>query len=112
MIDSLEKTSLEEEGTALEYGRRSISPTKRDSFSSNHYEHRHPSASPPKPRTLPQRGAVNNLFAPAPERSISEAAVDEKEGDATITNVARRNVNGREPRMLPFPPNQGTHIFF
>jgi len=65
MIDSLEKTSLEEEGTALEYGRRSISPTKRDSFSSNHYEHRHPSASPPNPRTLPQRGAVNNLFCPS-----------------------------------------------
>ncbi|KAJ3495234.1 hypothetical protein NLJ89_g10658 [Agrocybe chaxingu] len=101
MVESLERTKqLEEEERS-----RSTSPTKM------HQRERRPSnasASPSKhSRPLPQRGNVSDLFA-MPDNQIagteSEAAVEEKEGDATITGVAKRNVHGREPRMLPFPP--------
>ncbi|KAF9526331.1 hypothetical protein CPB83DRAFT_908443 [Crepidotus variabilis] len=117
LIESLERSSsaqsgMDEEGTTSEYnGRRSLSPTKLSGngnhFSSNQHHSNYVSASP-KPhggRALPARGTVNNLFSPA--QMEAEIAVEEKEDDPTIKQVARKNIHGREPRMLPFPPTHG-----
>jgi hypothetical protein len=82
-------------------------PTRNASFSSNHHKDLPPTPSPSKShRSLPPRGLVNDLFNPA--AVDSDTAVQTKEDDTTIKGVAKRNVNGREPRMLPFPPTQGT----
>ena len=96
MVESLENASP----IHSDSGNGHVSPTKYDSFSSNHH---HSVESPTKHhRSLPHRGSVNDLFNPT--NGDSDVAVDEKEEDNTIKNVAKRNLHGREPRMLPFPP--------
>lgn len=120
LIDSLERSSSTrsgmEEGTMSESqsGRRSLSPTKLSGnrFSSNQHHHSNfISAPPPKPpggRPLPTRAAVNNLFSPTAVEA--HVAVEEKEHHPTIKQVAKKNVHGREPRMLPFPPTQSAML--
>lgn len=99
MIDSFENVSP----IHSDSGNGHVSPTRssarHDSFSSNH----HSIESPTKcHRPLPHRGSVNDLFNST--NGDSDVAVGEKEEDNTIKNVAKRNLRGREPRMLPFPP--------
>ena len=117
MVDSLEKSAsgsapgsptkgsryglaleLDEEGTASASASASASSEvvgNRMSIAKHGHEHA------PHGRGLPHRGSVNDLFG------ADAALVQEKEardGGVLQAGVARRNVNGREPRMLPFPP--------
>ncbi|KAF8173079.1 hypothetical protein BJ912DRAFT_1147973 [Pholiota molesta] len=86
---------LDEEGTASS---RSSSPTKASFI-------RPTDGSPSKyagGRALPQRPSVNDLFA--------DREVEAKETDETIMRVAKKNVKGREPRLLPFPPTASANL--
>lgn len=127
MVNEFERTTstdnygLDEEGTASSMsGSRSASPSKVGQHTT------HADQSPSKHssrRALPQRPRVNDLFSgpslgpnsvliPNHNGSTSTAStpggnsaeVEVKEQDKTITRVAKRNINGREPRLLPFPP--------
>lgn len=122
MVDEFERATsttdaagkgFEEEGTASS---RSASPTKMNANATSRRM-----GSPSKNtsgRVLPHRPSVNDLFrAPsaavhralpgehsaASTPNVSDKDVDEKEHDETITRVAKRNINGREARLLPFP---------
>ncbi|KAH9481982.1 hypothetical protein JR316_0006512 [Psilocybe cubensis] len=64
-----------------------------------------------KAKALPQRGGVVNLFEEGQRRGHDEPIKqrqpldkEEEDKDSTIVGLARKNVNGREPRLLPFPP--------
>ncbi|KAF9475473.1 hypothetical protein BDN70DRAFT_883672 [Pholiota conissans] len=100
MVDELERSSgrdLEEEGTASS---RSSSPTKSAFINV---------PGSPSKRALPHRPSVNDLFSGGSNTSsapslMTDKEVVAKEMDETITHVAKRNVLGREPRLLPFPP--------
>lgn len=112
MVDSLEKSSgsapgsptkgsryglgldLEEEGTAS-----ASASASSEAVGTSMTKHGHEHAA--HGRGLPHRGSVNDLFG------ADAASVQEKEardGGVLQAGVARRNVNGREPRLLPFPP--------
>ena len=117
MVDSLEKSAsatgsapgsptkgsryglgleLDEEGTA---SASSEVAGNRTSITKHGHEHA------AHGRGLPHRGSVNDLF------SVDAALVQEKEardGGVLQGGVARRNVNGREPRLLPFPPGKSS----
>jgi len=117
MVDSLEKSAsatgsapgsptkgsryglgleLDEEGTAS-----ASSEVAGNRMSITKHGHEHAAHG----RGLPHRGSVNDLF------SVDAALVQEKEardGGVLQGGVARRNVNGREPRLLPFPPGMSS----
>jgi len=104
IVSSLEEklsgSGLEEEGSASESGAekpRSSSPVKQSGGE--------------RKRALPQRGGVVDLFSSsdpsAPEKhgANSKELKEEEDKDTLIQGLAKKNANGREPRMLPFPPN-------
>ncbi|KAF9553141.1 hypothetical protein CPC08DRAFT_822484 [Agrocybe pediades] len=85
LISSLEEkinangSGVEEEGSASESSaekERAASPVKTK-------------------KALPPRGGVVDLFSPP----------SQEEKDTPIQGLAKKNINGREPRLLPFPPN-------
>lgn len=87
---------------------RSESPTKQPASKESFVmDHHHPiTPSPTKSsRPLPHRPTVSDLFSST--NADSDISAEEKEDDPTIKNVAKRNVYGREPRLLPFPPTHG-----
>ncbi|KAF8149095.1 hypothetical protein B0H34DRAFT_811661 [Crassisporium funariophilum] len=103
MIDSLERTAssgsfdFDEDGSGSasesDLARRSgsVSPSKQTR--GQHHQQ----------RSLPTRGSVNDLFGAGGSGGTGvEREIEQK--DSTITAHARRNVNGREARLLPFPP--------
>ena len=122
MVDSLEKSTsatgsapgsptkgsryglgleLEEEGTASASASAS-SEVAGNRMSITKHGHEHAAHGG---RGLPHRGSVNDLFG------ADAALVQEKEardGGVLQVGVARRNVNGREPRLLPFPPGMSS----
>ena len=118
MVDSLEKSSsgsapgsptkasryglgLEEEGTASASA-SALSEAAGNRMSITKHGHEHAAHGG---RGLPHRGSVNDLF------SADAVLVQEKEardGGVLQGGVARRNVNGREPRLLPFPPGMSS----
>ncbi len=130
IVDELERATsttdatgkgFEEEGTASS---RSASPTKMNANGTSRRMERSPSKNT-SGRALPHRPSVNDLFrAPsaaahrtlpgelsaASTPNVSDRDVDEKEHDETITRVAKRNINGREARLLPFPSDHTNGI--
>ncbi len=54
-------------------------------------------------RRLPHTRTLPGELSAASTPNVSDRDVDEKEHDETITRVAKRNFNGREARLLPFP---------
>lgn len=123
MVDSLEKSAsatgsapgsptkgsryglaleLDEEGTASASASSEV-VGNRMSIAKHGHEHA------AHGRGLPHRPSVNDLFG------ADAALVQEKEardGGVLQGGVARRNVNGREPRLLPFPPGMSSCFFF
>ncbi len=78
--------------------------TPNDGRASNESFLLHKTTSPTKHgRPLPHRATVNDLFNST--NTDSDVSVEEKEDDPTIKHVAKRN--GRETRLLPFPPTHG-----
>ncbi|KAF8799060.1 hypothetical protein BYT27DRAFT_7176555 [Phlegmacium glaucopus] len=116
MIDTLERSSsassseLDEEGscTISSDGRRNKDKSsKRDRVP--HHRHRSLEQQQQQQGRLPQRGSVNNLFGASGPDTPSQSEREIEDKDNTITAHARRNVNGNEPRLLPFPPTGTNH---
>ncbi|KIM37341.1 hypothetical protein M413DRAFT_277759 [Hebeloma cylindrosporum] len=106
MVDSLEKSSApssptkgSRRGLGLELDEEGTASASSDHNRTSAVKHGHEHAG--HVRGLPHRGSVNDLFG------TDAALVQEKEArdeDVLQGGVARRNVHGREPRLLPFPP--------
>ena len=126
MIDTLERSSsassseLDEEGSCTDGRRNKDLSSKRDKVHHHNRYHRHRSLEQQQQQQsqmqqqgrLPQRGSVSTLFG-----SSSRSVLDTPEGeiedqDSTITGHVRRNVNGNEPRLLPFPPTGPSQFFY
>ena len=122
MIDTLERSSsassseLDEEGSCTNGRRTKSKQDKVHHRHHHHHHHRHRSLEQHQQELqlqqqgrLPQRGSVSTLFGTSgpdtPEQEIEDK-------DSTITAHARRNVNGKEPRLLPFPPTGPSQFFF
>ena len=109
MVDTLERSSsasgsdLDEEGSCTGVKGNKDTRSKRDKV--HHHRHRSLEQQPQQEQQqgrLPQRGSVNNLFGTG-ELGPENQSEDK---DSTITAHTRRNVNGHEPRLLPFPPSE------
>ena len=123
MIDTLERSSsasssdTDEEGSCTTDGRTNKGAASKREKVFHHHRHRSLEQQQHQQQRqlqlqqqgrLPQRGSVSTLFeisAPGPEREIED-------NDSTITAHTRRNANGNEPRLLPFPPAGPSQFFF
>jgi hypothetical protein len=100
MVDTLERSSSSASSSDLDEEtdsrRNKHTSSKRNKV---YHHHRHLD----QQGRLPQRGSVSTLFGnTGPEQNTPEREVEDN--DSTINAHARRNVNGNEPRLLPFPP--------
>jgi hypothetical protein len=114
MIDTLERSSSASSSERDEEGSRTRRNKDTASKRDNHHHHRHRSLEYQQQQLLqqqgrlPQRGSVSTLFGTAEPRLEGEF----EDEDGTITAHTRRNVNGNEPRLLPFPPTGPSKFFF
>ena len=118
MIDTLERSSSASsselyEGSGTDGKRNKDTRSNRDKIHHRYRsleQHRHQQLQLQQQGRLPQRGNVSTLFgtsAPAPDTPEQEIVGK----DSTITAHARKNVNGNEPRLLPFPPTGPSQFF-